>query len=154
MHRVALVSITATALWAGCGSEDRPRADDDAAVLDVMEAGRSALLAGDAEAACALLTSHARDRAPAFLSSGETDVPHTCEEVLRALWEEEHRPDATPTWSRDLAAARFTVTALGQGKARVRLTVPVEYGPVIRFSLRKEGSEWRIDDSDAVPSGD
>ena len=144
-----LIGAVAATWLAGCGP-----ADERAAVLDVMEAGRSALLAGDADAACALLTSHARDRAPAFISSDPAEAAQSCEAVLRAVWEEEHRPDATPTWSRDLEAARFTVARLGEQTARVRLEVPVAYGPVIRFSLRKEGSEWRIDDSDAVPSGD
>jgi hypothetical protein len=39
-------------------------------------------------------------------------------------------------------------------RARLRLTVPEANGPTVDFSLVRTERGWRIDDSDAMPSGD
>jgi hypothetical protein len=45
------------------------------------------------------------------------------------------------------------VVSINNDTAQVRLQVPGAYGPTIEFSLRKTAHGWRIDDSDAVPTG-
>jgi hypothetical protein len=145
------------------GGSDERAADDRAAVLDVMDAARSAVLAGDAETACGLLTPHARDRVLGFqvdflptgspIPSKRPGVPQTCEQMMRAQLQDDRGPDVAPSWSRDLEAAEFEVTAQAGDEARVRLKVPEAYGPSVKFRLIRTVHGWRIDDSDAVPSG-
>jgi hypothetical protein len=146
---------------AGCdaapGGDDGRASDDRAVVLRVMESARSAVLAGDAETACGLLTPHARERLLGFqvdflptgapVPSDRPGVPQTCEEMMGALRQED-------PWSvRDLRAAEFEVRAYAGDQARVRLKVPEDYGPTVKFWLIRTRQGWRIDDSDAVPSG-
>jgi hypothetical protein len=57
------------------------------------------------------------------------------------------------SWTPDLRAAKFKVVSINGGNAHVRLEVPGAYGPIVEFSLSKTAHGWRIDDSDAVPSG-
>jgi hypothetical protein len=145
------------------GGSDERAADDEAAVLDVMDAARSAVLAGDPETACGLLTPHARDRVLGFqvdflptgspVPSKRPRVPQTCEQMLRAQLHDERGADVAPSWLRDLKGRRFEVTAQAGDEARVLLKVPAAYGPTVRFRLIRTDHGWRIDDSDAVPSG-
>jgi hypothetical protein len=151
----------------GCGfpGRDEPATapSDDAAVLRVMDAARTALLAGNGEGACRLLTRHGRQRVLLFqvdfLPPGtpvpklRRGVPQTCEQMVRAQWTAEHLRDVDPSWTPDLKAARFEVVSLSGDHARVRLSVPGAYGPTVPFSLLRTAHGWRIHDSDALPSG-
>jgi hypothetical protein len=164
---LASATVIALAVWGGCGSAANDAAERGAnergAVLRVMEAGRSALLAGDAQTACRLLTTHGRTRALGFqvdfapsgtpVPTKRRGVPQTCEQILRAESKREHLPDVDQSWTPDLKAAKFSVVSINNDNARVRLEVPGAYGPTVEFSLRKTAHGWRIDDSDAVPSG-
>jgi hypothetical protein len=153
------------AAWAGCDGGDAAEQgeDDRGAVLRVMDAGRTALLAGDGRAACRVLSAQGRTRALGFqvdfaptgtpVPTERRGVPQTCEEIVRAEWKREHLPDIDQSWTPDLRAARFDVVAIDADDARVRLEVPGAYGPTVEFSLSKTAQGWRIDDSDAVPSG-
>ena len=166
MHRTFALAIVGLAAWGGCGSttnDAEKRRDDERAVLRLLETGRTALLAGDGEAACRLLTAHGRARALGFqvdfapsgtpVPTKRRGVPQTCEQILRAESRREHLPDANQSWTPDLKAARFNVVSIDDDTARVRLEVPGAYGPTVEFSLRKTAQGWRIDDADAVPSG-
>jgi len=157
MRRALALAVLAAA-GVGCGSATDPAAKrgggERAAVLRVMEAGRKALLAGDGKAACRLLTPHGRKRALGFQVDFDHGVPKTCVGIVRAEFRLEHDPDVDQSWTPDLKAASFRVTSLDRDRARVRLTVPGASGPTVEFSLRKTAHGWRIDDSDAVPSGD
>ena len=139
-----------------------PRRDDLAAVLRVMEAGRDALLAGDDDGECRLLTHNGRQRVlgsrstsfggtPAPTKRGR--VPQTCEQVLRAQARREQLPNADPSLTPDLNAEEFHILSLERDTARVQLKVPGASGPTVEFLLLKTAHGWRIDDSDAVPSG-
>jgi hypothetical protein len=164
---LAFAMLIALAVWGGCGSaanDAAERGDDErGAVLRVMEAGRAALLAGDAQTACGLLTAHGRTRALGFqvdfapsgtpVPTKRRGVPQTCEQILRAESKLEHLADVDQSWTPDLKAAKFHVVSINNESARVRLRVPGAYGPTVEFSLRKTARGWRIDDSDAVPSG-
>jgi hypothetical protein len=159
--RSAALAVAVIALGA-CGSEahDAPEGDERGAVLRVMENARNALLDGDGEGACGLLTEHARRRVLEFqvdfLPAGtpvptrRRGVPQTCADMARAQWRLEQRDRS---WSRDLTAAEFEVSELAGEDARVRLKVPGEFGPEVGFSVVKTADGWRIDDSDGVPSG-
>jgi hypothetical protein len=164
---LASVVVVGLAAWAGCGSTANDAAergaDERGAVLRVMEAGRTALLAGDGQTACRLLTTHGRTRALGFqvdfaptgtrVPTKRRGVPQTCEQILRAESKLEHLPDGDPSWTPDLKAAKFKVVSIDDDNAQVRLEVPGAYGPTVEFALRKTAHGWRIDDSDAVPSG-
>jgi hypothetical protein len=54
------------------------------------------------------------------------------------------------SWAPDLRRSRAQVVSLRSGRARVRLHTP---GPAVELRLVKRPDGWRIDDSDAVPSG-
>jgi hypothetical protein len=120
-----------------------------------MEAARMALVEGDARTACGLLTRHGRERVLGFqvdfaptgtpVPTDRRGVPQTCEEILVA----ERRADR---WSiEDAGAARFRVRSIEGDRASVRLEAP--QGAAVHFSLVRTAEGWRIDDSDAVPSG-
>jgi hypothetical protein len=117
VHRAfAAASVVALAGLGGCGSgaRDAPETDRDerAAVLEVMGAARSALLAGDGEGACRLLTRHGRQRALGFqvdyvppgtpIPTKRRGLPQTCEQMVRAQWRAEHLPRIDPSWTPDL----------------------------------------------------
>jgi hypothetical protein len=164
---VASAMVIGLAAWGGCGSTANDAAergeDQRGAVLRVMEAGRTALLAGDGQTACRLLTTHGRTRALGFqvdfaptgtpVPTKRRGVPRTCEQIVRAESKREHLPDVNPSWTPDLKAAKFAVVSINKDTAQVRLEVPGAYGPTIEFSLSKTAHGWRIDDSDAVPTG-
>jgi hypothetical protein len=164
---LASAMVFGLAAWGGCGFTANDAAErgegERGAVLRVLEAGRTALLAGDGQAACRLLTTHGRTRALGFqvdfaptgtpVPTKRRGVPQTCEQIVRAESKREHLPDVNPSWTPDLKAARFNVVSINNDTARVRLEVPGAYGPTIDFSLRKTAQGWRIDDSDAVPTG-
>jgi hypothetical protein len=143
--------VVVLAAAAGCGGDDR----ED--VLDVMREARSALLEGDATAACRLLTAHGRERTLEFqvdflptgapVPSRRRGVPRTCEQIFKA----ERRADPA-SWRPDVEEARFSVRSLDGDRASVRLEVPQD-GPTVDFSLVKTDEGWRIDDSTGVPSG-
>jgi hypothetical protein len=169
MDRILAAGIAiALPVVAGCGSPaDGAPANGSAGgradVLRVVEAGRRALLDGDGERACRLLTPRARRRALAFqvdfvpegtpIPTKRRGVPQTCEQIVRAEWKAEHEEGADPSWTPDLRAAKFRVVSLRGARARVRLEVPEAYGPTVSFSLVRTQRGWRIDDSDAIPSG-
>src|SRR5918995_3303560 len=117
MQRVlASVMVIGMGAWGGCGSTTNDAAergeDERDAVVRVMEAGRTALLAGDGETACRLLTTHGRTRALAFqldfaptgtpVPTKRRGVPQTCEQIVRAESKLEHLPDVDPSWTPDL----------------------------------------------------
>jgi hypothetical protein len=141
------------AIVAGCGGEAGE--DDRDAVLAVMEDARAALVDGDAETACGLLTPHARERTLEyqvdFLPEGtpvpteRRGVPQTCEEIFVAV----RRLD--PSSVEDAAGARFSVESIDGDRASVVLDAGE--GATVDFALVKTGDGWRIDDSEAVPSG-
>jgi hypothetical protein len=143
-------AVVILAAVAGCGGDDRD------AVLAVMEDARAALVAGDGEAACGLLSDHGRERMLEvqvdFAETGtpvpttQRGVPQTCEQILRAEREED------PESVEDIERAAFRVVEIDGARASVRLDVPQD-GPSVDFSLVETGDGWRIDDSDAVPSG-
>jgi hypothetical protein len=155
------------AAWGGCASTENDatkRGDDERdAVLRVMETGRTALLDGDGQTACRLLTAHGRARTLGFqvdfapagtpVPTKRRGVPQTCEQILRAESKREHLPNVDQSWTPDLKAARFKVVSINDDTAHVRLQVPDAFGPTVEFSLRKTTQGWRSDDSDAVPSG-
>jgi hypothetical protein len=163
----AAALVIAMAGLGGCGSAARDASeaarDERAAVLRVMGAARGALLAADGEGACRLLTRHGHQRVLGFqvdfLPAGtpvpakRRGVPRTCEQMVRAQWRAEHLADVDPSWTPDLKSAEFEVVSLNGDNARVRLKVPGAYGPTVNFSLLNTAQGWRIDDSDAVPSG-
>jgi hypothetical protein len=148
---IVLVLAAAAVVPAGCG-------DDRDAVLEVMETGREALLAGDARTACGLLSEHGRRRVLEFqvdftetgtpVPTEEPGVPQTCEAVLRA-----ERKLGRDSWEPDVEQARFRVASIDGDRASVVLEVPEPYGPRVAFTLVKADDGWRIDDSNAVPSG-
>jgi hypothetical protein len=136
MRYAALIVL---AVLAGCGGDD----DDTAATpVDTMERAKAALLDGDAEAACALLTEHGRQQALAFR---EKD---TCEANFRA----EMNDIGGDAYRRDVRGATFKVTERSGDRATVRLMS----GPYIEidFTLVKTDDRWLIEDSEAVPYGD
>lgn len=131
--------------------------------MRVMEAAKTALLAGDGRTACDLLTAHGRRRALGFqvdfAPTGTTvptkrrGVPQTCEQIVRAESKGEHTPNVDQSWTPDLKAATFHVVSIDNDTAHVRLQVRRSPGLTVEFSLRRTTQGWRIDDSDAVPSG-
>jgi hypothetical protein len=164
---LASAMVIGLAASGGCESRANDAAergeDERGAVLRVVEAGRTALLAGDGQTACGLLTTHGRTRALGFqvdfaptgtpVPTKRRGVPQTCEQILRAESKREHLAEANQSWTPDLKQAKFTVVAINHDTAHVRLEVPGAYGPTVEFSLRKTAHGWRVDDSDAVPSG-
>src|SRR3954471_9036361 len=169
MNRILAAGIAiALPAMTGCGSAaDGAPANgsggERADVLRVVEAGRRALLAGDGEGACRLLTRRAQRRALAFqvdfvpegtpIPTKRRGVPQTCEQIVRAEWKADHEEGVDPSWTPDLRAGRFRVVSLRGARARVRLGAPEAYGPTVSFSLVRTQRGWRIDDSDAIPSG-
>lgn len=121
-----------------------------------MEDAREAVVAGDGAEACGLLTEHGRERVLEFqvdfaetgtpVPTRQRGVPQTCDAILRA--ERKADPDSFD----DLERPRFSVSSIDGDRARVRLQVP-RSGATVDFSLVKTDAGWRIDDSDAVPSG-
>jgi hypothetical protein len=148
-RRAASAAAVLALLLLGCGDDDR----ED--VLAVMEDARAALVDGDAETACGLLTPHARERTLEyqvdFLPEGTPvpterhGVPQTCEEIFVAVRK------LDPSSVEDAAAARFSVESIDGDRASVRLDAGG--GATVDFALAKTGDGWRIDDSEAVPSG-
>ena len=157
---LALACLVGGATAAG-GAPEQGSAEERAAILRVMEAGRRALLAGDGEAACRLLTAAGRRRALLYqadfvpegtdIPTKRRGVPQTCPAIVRAEWKLEHEPQVDQSWTPDLRIARFSVVSLQGRRARVRLKVPGRYGPSFRFTLLRTERGWRIDDSDAIP---
>jgi hypothetical protein len=150
----ALWAIAAVAVVAGCAGGDAGN-DERGAVLAVMEDARAAVVDGDGETACGLLTEHGRRRVLEYqvdfapvgtpVPTDRRGVPQTCEAILRA----ERKADP---WSiKDARAAHFDVRSIDGGRASVRLTAP--QGATVEFALVRTAEGWRIDDSDAVPSG-
>jgi hypothetical protein len=135
---------------------------DREAILRTMKAGRAALLARDAKAACARLTEKGGRRSLAFkvdFDQGGTippdspRLPQTCEEIVRREWQairECRRCDEG--WPRDLRRGRFSVVWVRGGPAKVRLAVG-EVRSAAVFWLVKSSRGWLVDDSDALPSG-
>src|SRR3954454_1163290 len=166
--RLAAALAVALPALSGCGAAAKGApasgsADEHAAVRRVVEAGRRALLAGDGKAACRLLTRRGQRRALGFqvdfapegtrVPTKRRGVPQTCEQIVRAEWKADHEEGVDPSWTPDLRAARFRVVSLRGARARVRLEAPEAYGPTVSFSLVRTQRGWRIDDSDAIPSG-
>jgi hypothetical protein len=128
---------------AGCADHD-----EDRAIERVLKDARRALLAGDGERACRLLTPDGRQRARAFGSG-------SCEEVVHARRARARR-ERESSWPDDLREADFEVLSVSDGRASAELRVQDLLGTAIRWriQLRRTSAGWRIDDSNAVPRGD
>lgn len=140
--RLLLVAVLATAA-AGCGEgeeQETAATGDREQVLDVLEQARTALAAGDGEAACALLTEGGRERAVNF------DRYATCEETVAAAGQSD------PSSVEDAGKARLAEPVIDGDRASVDLEVE-EY-VTINVVLVRTADGWRIDDSEAVPYGD
>ena len=124
-------------LLAGCGEDE---AADREQVVTVMEEARDALVAGDGDAACELLTDAGRERAVAFDELG------TCKETVEAA----RRSD--PASVEDAAKARFSEPVIEGDRASV--DIDVEEYVTLNVRLVRTDDGWRIDDSEAVPVGD
>ena len=140
MRRMAVLLLVAV-LAVGCGEEEEAAPSGDREqVLDVLEQARTALAAGDGEAACALLTEGGRERAVNF------DDFDTCEETVAAAG----RSD--PSSVEDAGKARLAEPVIDGDRASVDLEV--EQYVTINVVLVRTADGWRIDDSEAVPYGD
>jgi hypothetical protein len=163
---VAVLALAGACLVSGGavagGAPQQGSAQERAAILRVMEDGRRALLAGDGETACRLLTARGRKRSLLYqidfvpegtdIPTKRRGVPQTCPEIVRAEWKLEHDPQVDQSWIPGLRRARFAVISVQGRRARVRLKVPGKYEPAFRFTLLRTERGWRIDDSDALPS--
>lgn len=120
---------------------------EDRAIEQVLEDARGALLAGNGARACRLLTAHGREQAPAFGAG-------SCEEIVRVQRTLAER-DPESHWPRDLREADLEVLSVTDDRAQAELRVQDQFGTAIRWriQLRKTGAGWRIDDSNAVPTG-
>jgi hypothetical protein len=145
------LAVTLSLVAAGCAGN---ATSDRAAILKVMETGRAALLAGDGPTACRLLTAGGRRRSLGFnvdfdeegsIPPSSPRLPQTCEDLLRR----EAREGGIPR--RDIRLATFAIASVEGSRATVRLTAP--NGTTVGFTLRKAQGRWRMDDSDAIPSG-
>ena len=154
----AMVGVAFVGLqFGGC---DGTSTDRDA-VIQVVEAGRAALLEGHVERACGLLTDEGRRRALEYrvdfdqtprgsLAPDDPRVPQTCEEIVRREAAAARLPSTT--WDEALRTATFDVVTLSGREAEVALRFPTPQVDVrIDLTLTEDG--WRIDDSSAIPSG-
>ena len=157
---LAVACLVGGATAAG-GAPQQGSAQERAAILRVMKAGRRALLAGDGEAACRLLTARGRKRSLLYqidfvpegtdIPTKRRGVPQTCPEIVRAEFKQEEDPQVDDSWRPGLRVARFSIISLQGRRARVRLKVPGKHEPSFRFTLLRTERGWRIDDSDALP---
>ena len=135
-----LVAAVVLAAVVGCGEDGSAAGDEPEQVLEVLEQARTALAAGDGEAACGLLTEGGRERAVNF------DEHATCEETVRAARQSD------PSSVEDAEKARFAKPVIDGDRASVDLDV--EPYVTINVVLVRTPEGWRIDDSEAVPYGD
>jgi hypothetical protein len=127
--------------------------DEDPAIERVLRDARSAVLAGDGAHACRLLTPGGREHARAF-DAGPGRAAASCEQVVRRRQALAER-DPESSWPEDLRDADIEVLSVDGDRAQAELRVQDQFGTAIRWRirLRKTGAGWRIDDSNAVPSG-
>jgi hypothetical protein len=120
---------------------------EDRAVEQVLKDARRAVLAGDGARACRLLTSHGRQQALAFGAG-------SCEAIVRDQRALAVR-DPESTWPKDLRDADLEVLSVSDGRAQAELRVQDQFGTATRWriQLRSTSAGWRIDDSNAVPTG-
>ena len=131
-------------------------------MLAVADRARDDLVAGRAAGFCALLTPHGRSRALGYrvdfdeggsLPPTSPRVPHTCEQIVRRERAAVIDPRVEFSWLDALRGARLRVLAVEGDSARVGV-VP-RGGPRVaaRVALVRTEAGWRLDDSDAIPSG-
>jgi hypothetical protein len=150
----------------GCGGNGTSQGDapssDQQAIISVMNDARTALLAGDADQVCALLTAHGQHRAMGFhvdydnygkIPPNDPRLPQNCGEMVDRLYADAHQDNVNVSWPRDLTDAKFIVGQIANDRAKVTLKVQEAYGPVVHFDVVRTSSGWRIDDSDGVPVG-
>ena len=163
-----LPALTVSALLAlplsACGEagEEKPRPagaqrppSDERAILETMRSARDAVLAGDAQTACALLTPQGRELAVRVVRYSEegTVLPRSprsqraCERVLEPELARARQPGLDVGWLSDLRRSSFTVLGVRGSRARARLTVEEPYVPPYLLVLRKTPAGWRIDDA-------
>jgi hypothetical protein len=142
---------------AACGHGTPP---DPGAVLAVARQAQAALIAGDGEKSCSLLTPRARSRALGFrvdfddggaIPSNSPRLPQTCREIVSREWKRAREGLPDSIWLLDLRIARFVVKTIDSHRATVLLTSRRGARVTLTFVATNVG--WRIDDSDAVPFG-
>ena len=157
--RAGLALMVAVALASSAACDERSAERD--AVLRVVEEGRTALLEGQANEACGLLTPRGRERALEYrvdfsqtprgsLPLDDPRVPQTCEAIVTRKADEAGMPAAT--WDEALREAQFEVASISESAAQVSLRFP-RPAVEVRIELKMTSDGWRIDDSNAVPSG-
>jgi hypothetical protein len=162
MRRLAFSLFLGLALW-GCGgggdSDGGGSTADRQAILQVMDQGRSALLKGDAAAACALLTPHGRERTLQyqvdFLKEGtrvpstNPQAPQSCGAMVPAVLDELGAPLISTIKSVD-----FQVVSIDEANHRATVDASRDGYTEATFRLQELSDDgWRIDDSNDVPSG-
>lgn len=112
--------------------------------------------------ACALLTPHGRRRVLGFnvdydeeggIPPDSPRLPQTCEQLARRELATDRFDrggrDPGPGWVAGMRRVRFVVTKASGTHA----TVTATGGSGARLELVKTSAGWRIDDSNAIPSG-
>ena len=131
---------------AGCG---KPGSEQERReILETVESGRDALVAGRAKEACALLTEDGRRRSLEYIPY---DQGRDCESTVRRLVKEARHPAVLEDWIDVAPRAKFEVTEIDDDRAKVRVDADDD---TIHIELRRTPDGWRIDNSDDVPQGD
>lgn len=142
--------------------------NERAKVLEVLSAGRSALLADNGARACALLSNHGHRQALQFRlyyvipgtstpRDSRRGVPRTCPEIVAFIWHDDHQPYVSPVWLPVLRRDQFRIRRVTSTRAVVDL---VERGqaqgtrPAVTIVLAKVAGAWKVDDANIVPVGD
>jgi hypothetical protein len=145
---------------ASCGGGSPP--PDRAAILSTVHRARDALVAGRVNDACALLTPHGRRRTLGFNVDFDHDgaiqpdsprLPQTCERLATRMLAEDHKlthgRDPGQGWVDALKQVRFALVSSDGSRA----TVTDAGGSGATLKLVETPAGWRIDDSNAIPSG-
>jgi len=160
---VAVIGLGFTGARNGRKSAENERAK----VLQVLNIGRSALLADNGARACALLSSHGYRQALQFrlyyvipgtsVPRSRRGVPRSCPEIVAFIWQDDHQPYVSPVWLPTLRSDHFRIRQISTTSAVVDLLAPgqaVGTRPAATISLARVDGEWKVDDANIVPVGD